>query len=105
MSSGWPQTCYVVLVSLELKDTACFPSNGIEDVCNHSMRKHWSLFITLIVGTNKNKKDGKNLCHFLKKNHLTLCALVFCLHLCLCEGVESLGARATLVSCHAGVGN
>lgn len=59
MSSGWPQTCYVVLVSLELKDTACFPSNGIEDVCNHSMLKHWSLFITLIVGTNKNKKDGK----------------------------------------------
>lgn len=67
MSSGWPQTCYVVLISLELKDTAYFLSNGIEDICNHIIRKHWSLFITLIVGTNKNKKDGKNLSFFFKK--------------------------------------
>ena len=34
-----------------------------------------------------------------------LCALVFCLHLCLYEGVGFHGTGVTAVSCHVGAGN
>ena len=43
--------------------------------------------------------------YFLKKICFFLCSLMFCLHVCLCEGIRTSGSRITVVCCHVSAGN
>lgn len=58
------------------------------------------LTIVMTIGTEK----GGKVFHLMI--YLCLCALVFCLHVCLCEGVRSPELELqTVASCHMGAGN